>query len=87
MVRLSGLKMREGEWRIVKVVSNWLNSSLFEVRKLTLYKEEWERSLLIDWPKLWKAVEKLEIGWDKNLKNSWRLEIGWDKKFEKQLEA
>ena len=63
----------------MKVVSESLNSSSFEVRELGLYREERERSLVTDWPEIWKAVEKLEIGWDKNLKSSWNLGIRLDK--------
>ena len=76
---------REWEWKIVKVVSAWLPP--FEVRELALYREEWERSLLTDWPQIWKVVEKLKIGLDKNLKSSWKLKIEWDKKIWKAVES
>ena len=67
--------------------SESLNFSSFEVRELALYREEWERSLLIDWLEIWKVVEKLERGWDKNLKSSWKLKIGWDEKFWKAVRS
>ena len=49
VVKLLGFKMRKGEWRIMKVVPKWLNSSPFEVRKLALYKEDEMKNLKSGW--------------------------------------
>ena len=40
---------------------HWLTEFLlpFDVGELALYREEWKRSLLIDWPEIWKIVKKL----------------------------